>query len=133
GYRQANFANTDLNAGIGVRHAQIPGEIELGVADPALEIHVTDLRVSQSVNDELSDAAFNIERFHRLSLRFVECDFGLPHAPAQMHPVDLKAGHLETRFTHAHQNIEIKGNLVTQPQRQVIILPMSAETAAAAA
>ena len=31
-------------------------------------------------------AAFNIKRVHRLLLRFIECDFSLPHSAAKVHP-----------------------------------------------
>src|SRR5207237_7900309 len=109
-YGQTNFTDTDLNAGLGMHHPKISREIDFRMPDAALEIHVRDLGVPQPMNDELTHAAFNIERIHRLSLRLIESDFGLPYSTVKMHPVDLKACHVQMRFGHARRNIEIERN-----------------------
>src|SRR5207244_8580629 len=90
GDHQAYFTDADFDVGIGAGHSEISGKVELGAPDSASQVHGLDLSITETVNDQLTDAAFHIKGLQSLAGRLVERDLGSSDTAAQVHAANLQ-------------------------------------------
>src|SRR5215471_7970592 len=118
---QANAADTDFYRRFTVCRAELAGEIKLRMPNPTAQIDAADMSITQSVDNQLADTTFDIERLHRRGRRLIKGHLGFANTAAQVKALNLQRGHFQVGFRHSCRDVQIERHFIREPNGKIVI------------